>query len=184
MRAPSSPAGHVGGHATGGGRTQSFLSLVAATERRATPNRRALHDDETGALKMVDQSLRYDPRHDLGGVMLSLPTLAGRSIARGGYCHSPNSGGSYGFMRVGACGSRLCPRNSYPRIQVSRCESPSGGSADAATGAGCLSPQRDCKFEAALAQTATMISLISGRRNQLTAMPRYALSFASSFASA
>jgi hypothetical protein len=59
---------------TGGGPTQSFLSLVAANERRATRNRRALHDDETGALKMVDP-LRYDPRHRLGGVMLSLPTL-------------------------------------------------------------------------------------------------------------
>jgi hypothetical protein len=38
--------------------------------------RRALHDDETGALKMVDQSLRHDPRHDLTCASRTFRSLA------------------------------------------------------------------------------------------------------------
>ncbi len=82
-------------------------------------------------------------------------------------CHSPNSAGCSRFMRVGACGSRSCLRNSYPRIQRSKSASPSGESADTATGASCRSPRRDCKFEAdTLAQTAPRIFLNDAPRVQ------------------
>jgi hypothetical protein len=42
-----------------------------------------------------------------------------------------SSGGCCGFMRVGACGSPSCPRNSYQKIQRSKSEIPRRGSDEA-----------------------------------------------------
>ena len=75
-------------------------------------------------------------------------TERSRSISTIRNCHSPNSAGCSRFMRVGACESRSCPRKSYPRIQSSKSESPSGESADALRGEGlrCRNPEgaQDC----------------------------------------
>jgi hypothetical protein len=49
-------------------------SLESSPKRRAATNWRTLHDHETGSLKVLDQPLRDDLRHDLIGVMRPLAT--------------------------------------------------------------------------------------------------------------
>jgi len=46
-----------------------------AVERGCAADCRSLHDDEAGALEMVDKALGYDPRHDLSGVMFPLSAI-------------------------------------------------------------------------------------------------------------
>ena len=48
---------------------------MPATERPSASDQRTLHDDKASALKMVDQALCHDPRHDLVRVV---DTLAAR----------------------------------------------------------------------------------------------------------
>ena len=59
--------------------TDAWSPLEAAPERRATPDWRALHDDEAGALQMFDEALRHDRGHDLVGVVNALAALDAQS---------------------------------------------------------------------------------------------------------
>jgi len=48
--------------------------MPTAERSRAEPGR-SLQDDEAGSLKMLDQTLRNDPRHQFGRVVLPFAAL-------------------------------------------------------------------------------------------------------------
>ena len=53
-----------------------MLAFIPPPERRAASDRRPLHDDEPGALKMLYKAFGNNLGHDLVGVVHALAALA------------------------------------------------------------------------------------------------------------
>jgi hypothetical protein len=63
----------------------------SAPEPRSAGNWHFLHDNETGALQMLDKALRYDLDHDPVGVVTALAAL-NRSVKASALAKSASAG--------------------------------------------------------------------------------------------
>jgi hypothetical protein len=68
-----------------------WSTLESAPKRRTADNWHFLHDNEAGALQMVDKALRYDLGHDLISVVDALATL-NRSVKASALAKSASAG--------------------------------------------------------------------------------------------